>query len=93
MVKAWIRERAQTVFVDNVKIDYIGGDPRFIVDHTYDVTCTLDDGEPFVKQVVETTPETQIKTFSSEDIEKYLSDNFILPKEDKVATQDVTAEL
>lgn len=86
MVKAWIRERAQTVFIDNVKIDYIGGDPRFIVDHTYDVKCTLDGGAPFVKSVTETTAETQIKTFTSEDIEKYLSDNFILPKDDSAAT-------
>lgn len=55
VVKAWIRERAQTVYTDNVKVDYVGGDPRFIVEHTYDVTCTLDGGAPFVKQVVEAT--------------------------------------
>jgi hypothetical protein len=55
VVKAWIRERAQTVFTDNVKIDYVGGDPRFIVEHTYDETCSIDGGASFVKPVVETT--------------------------------------
>ena len=55
VVKAWIRERAHTVFSDNVKVDYIGGDPRFIVEHTYNESCTLDGGAPFVKEVVETT--------------------------------------
>ena len=55
MVKAWIRERAETVFSDNVKVDYIGGDPRFLVEHTYNESCTLDGGAPFVKEVVETT--------------------------------------
>ncbi len=93
VVKAWIRERAQTVYTDNLKVDYVGGDPRFIVEHTYDVSCNVDGGAPFVKAVTETTEETHIKTFSAEQIEEYLATHFILPKVDEAATQDVTAEL
>lgn len=93
MVKNWIRERAQTVFTDGVKIDYIGGDPRFIVDHTYQITCKQDDGSSKVNTIVETSDETPIKTFTSEQIEEFLKNNFIEPKDDRAASQDVTPDL
>ena len=51
VVKAWIRERAATVYSDSVTIDYAGGDPRFVVDQQFNITCTNGTEEQYVKQI------------------------------------------
>ena len=92
MVKAWIRERAATVYANTVTIDYVGGDPRFEIINHSTISCTVAGGTPYIKQITETIEEKQIKTLNSQEIEDYLATHKILPVEPTVQP-DITPDL
>ena len=90
VIKAWIRERAATVYSESVHIDYMGGDPRFVINQKFTITCTPTEGAPYAKNIEEPTEEIHIKTFNSDEIENFLAQYKIIPK---ASTDDVVSDL
>jgi len=68
----------------------MGGDPRFVINQQFRITCTLNGGTPYAKNVEEATEEIHIKTFNSEEIENLLAKYTIIPK---ASTEEVVADL
>ena len=77
MIKAWINEQA--VHYPAIRVNYVGGDPRFIFESKFLVRCEVD-GQVINEEVEEKSEEINIKTYDVPMIEALLAERGIEKK-------------
>lgn len=78
-MKGWIRERAPAAYSELVEIKYIGGDPRFVIQRTYEEFCYKNGEVMSIDKIEELSQETKINSFNADQIEAFLKEHGINP--------------